>query len=137
VRSGIALFAAGVAMLLLALWLRNPVLPYGDDAPAASGAGVSSTNGSSQYDANVHSEALAELRSAVNDEKARLTANATRALNAPNNLDDAFDYLASLGPAPEQGIVLFDGALPLAWSGQVEVDPSIATAPFSVTITPF
>jgi len=34
---GIALVVGGSAILLLALWLRNPLLPYGGEAATASG----------------------------------------------------------------------------------------------------
>ncbi|HUQ18551.1 MAG TPA: ATP-binding protein [Gemmatimonadaceae bacterium] len=125
--SGIALLAVGVAMILLALWLRNPVLPYDGDASAASG----------HYDATVRAQAMADLRSSLQTERARLTRDALHALGAPPTIDKAFDHLASIKPAPEEGIVLFDGSTPVAWSGQVTVDPSLNSAPFSVSITPF
>src|SRR5687768_3886073 len=80
---------------------------------------------------------MAALRSAVAEEQRRLRRAAALALESPRSLDDAFEYLASLDPSPEEGIVLFENAQPLAWSGRVVVDPTPAAAPLSVSVTPF
>ena len=78
--AGVALVTGGSAILLLALWLRNPLLPYGSEPPAASGE---------QLEARAH--ALSQLRSAVSNEVERLTSRATSSLDAP--AATPFDHL--------------------------------------------
>jgi signal transduction histidine kinase len=134
----IALVAGGSAILLVALWLRNPLLPYGGGLPTASdrtasGAGATQ-NG---YEAEVRARALSALRAALDRELRRLVADAQRALDAPPAVDKAFDHVAAIEPADEEGLVLFEHDTPVAWAGQIVVDPSAASAPLSVSITPF
>ena len=119
---GIALVAGGSAILLLALWLRNPLLPYGGEAPSASGGAA---------------QALSALRTALQSEHRRLVVDAQKALDAPATIYEAFDHLVAIGLTGEEGIVLFEHEAPVAWAGQIVVDPTTASAPFSATITPF
>jgi len=91
VAPGIALFAGGSAILLLALWLRSPLLPYGGEAANASGRGRTPPAGSVDgYESNVRARGMAALRNAINEEERRLRNAATRALSSPGNLDGAF-----------------------------------------------
>jgi len=122
---GIALVVGGSAILLLALWLRNPLLPYGGEAAAASGTEARTLS------------ALSALRGALDNNQRQLVSDARKAVNAPTGTSEAFDYLAGIGPRVEEGIVLFDAATPVAWTGQVVLDPSGIVAPFSVSVTPF
>jgi hypothetical protein len=135
---GVALVAGGSLILLLAVWLRNPLLPYAAETADASGrASGASSSTASAYESDARARAMAALRSAVAEEQRRLRRAAALALESPRSLDDAFEYLASLDPSPEEGIVLFENAQPLAWSGRVVVDPTPAAAPLSVSVTPF
>lgn len=125
-------------ILLLAVWLRNPLLPYAADTADASGRASGASPGTaSTYESDARARAIAALRSAVVEQERRLRRAAALALESPGSLDAAFDYLASLDPSPEEGIVLFENAQPLAWSGRVVVDPAPAAAPLSVSVTPF
>ncbi len=122
--SGVALLTGGSAILLLALWLRNPLLPYGSETRAASG---------DQQQARAL--ALSQLRGALSNEVERLTAKATSSLDAPAGAP--FDHLESVGTTPEEGIVLFDTNTPIAWTGQLVVPPDTGSGPISVSFTPF
>jgi two-component system nitrogen regulation sensor histidine kinase NtrY len=126
---GIALVAGGSAILLLALWLRNPLLPYGGVAPAASGT-------TANTEARTLS-ALAALRGALENNRRQLVSDALKAIDAPTRASEVFDYLARIEPRVEEGIVLFDGAAPIGWTGQIVLDPTSVAAPFSLTVTPF
>ncbi|MFN2603627.1 MAG: PAS domain-containing sensor histidine kinase [Gemmatimonadaceae bacterium] len=122
--SGVALVTGGSAILLLALWLRNPLLPYGSEPRAASG---------DQLEARAH--ALSQLRSALSNEVERLTAKATSSLDAP--AATPFDHLESVGTTPEEGIILFDHNTPIAWTGQLVVPPDTGSSLTSVSFSPF
>ena len=132
------LIAAGSAIVLLALWVRNPVLPYGGGPPGASGggtAGVSASPGS--YESQARSRGFSALRTALAEEQRRLQLNAERSLVAPRNIESAFEYLSRIGLSKEEGVVLFEGGAPVAWSGQIAVDPEASAVAISVVITPF
>lgn len=132
------LIAAGSAIVLLALWVRNPVLPYGGGQPDASGGGIpASTTRPGSYESQARARGLSALRAALVAEEKRLQLDARRALDAPSRIESAFDHLSRIGLAKEEGVVLFDHASPIAWSGQVAVDPSASRGPVSVIITPF
>ncbi len=123
--SGVALVTGASVILLLALWLRNPLLPYGSEPRAASG---------DQQQARAH--ALSQLRSALSNEVERLAAKARSSLDAPVAAT-AFDHLEKVGTTPEEGIVLFDHNTPIAWTGQLVVPPDTGSGPISVSFTPF
>lgn len=123
--SGVALVTGGSAILLLALWLRNPLLPYGSEPRAASG---------DQLEARAL--ALSQLKGALSNEVERLTAKARRSLDAPSAAT-AFDHLERVGTTSEEGIVLFDHNVPIAWTGQLVVPPDTASGPTSVSFSPF
>ena len=132
------LVAAGSAIVLLALWLRNPVLPYGGDQPGASGDGsTSATSRAGSYESQARARGLSALRAGLATEQRRLTLDATRALDAPQRVESAFDHLAGMGLLGEEGVVLFDHDVPVAWAGQVAVEPTPALEPVSISITPF
>jgi two-component system, NtrC family, nitrogen regulation sensor histidine kinase NtrY len=124
-------------MLLFALWLRNPVLPYGGEGPTASGGPTTPASASAQqYENDARRRGLSSLRAALATERQRLQRNAVKALDAPANVERAFDYLSAI-PADEEGIVLYDGGSAAAWAGQVVVDPSTASSAGGVAFTPF
>ena len=132
------LVAAGSAIVLLALWVRNPVLPYGGGQPGASGGGapVAAAKAGS-YESEARARGVSALRSALAVEQQRLQLSAQRALDAPSSAESAFERLSHLGLSKEEGVVLFDRGVPVAWSGRLAVDPSTSRSPVSVTITPF
>ncbi|MEP6904662.1 MAG: ATP-binding protein [Gemmatimonadales bacterium] len=132
------LIGAGSAIVLLALWVRNPVLPYGAGQPGASGGAApaaSAAEGSHESQAGLRG--LEALRTALTEERRRLQLNAERALDAPRNVESAFGYLSHGELSEAEGVILFQGAAPVAWSGQIAVDPSASAVAVSVVITPF
>jgi len=135
---GVALVVGSSAVLLLALWLRSPLLPYAGEAADASGGGLGATSAKGdRYESEARARGLLALRNAVTEEERRLRRAATLALEAPNSLGAAFDYLAGLEPAAEEGLVLFEKEQPLAWAGRVVVDPTPAVDPLSAEVGPF
>jgi signal transduction histidine kinase len=137
-RPAAALIAAGSAIVLLALWLRNPVLPYAGDQPGAS-AGVSppAPASTADYESQARARGLAALRTSLAEEQQRLIRDASHALELPRGITRAFAHLSHIALLKEEGIVVFENDQPVAWSGQVAVDPTLSTAPVSVTVTPF
>lgn len=134
---GVALVAGGSAILLLALWLRDPLLPYGDEPSGASGRDRAAPATAGGYESDARATALSSLRASLAAAERRLRSHATRALDAPTALQPAFDHLAEIGPEREEGLILFQHDTPVAWAGQVVVDPAASTAPFDVSISPF
>jgi two-component system nitrogen regulation sensor histidine kinase NtrY len=135
---GSVLLAGSVAILILALWLRNPVLPYGGEQPDASGPSRSSSPvASAAEEAETRNRALASLRMGLAADERRLALDARRALDAPPPAPERFRFLSEVQRAPEQGIVLFEHDAPVAWAGQVVVDPSGASDGLSVSFSPF
>jgi two-component system nitrogen regulation sensor histidine kinase NtrY len=133
----VALLAGGSAILLLALWLRSPLLPYGGDAPNASRGGPAGAAGTDIYESEVRAGALSALRASLEQEEQRLIGAATHALDAPPVTQRAFDHLAALRLSKEEGLVLFEDSVPVAWAGQVVVDPASAGHAVGISITPF
>lgn len=134
---GLALAAGGSAILLLAVWVRDPLLPYGAEAPGASGRDTTVAAKPNTDQLEARSRGLSALRGEVAKAEGRLRREATSALDAPSFVEGAFDRLANIELTAEEGIVLFDREIPLAWAGQIVVDPAPATAPLSVAISPF
>jgi two-component system nitrogen regulation sensor histidine kinase NtrY len=135
---GVALAAGCTAILIVALWLRNPVLPYAADASAASGhPGTTASGAVTGYEAEARARGILALRDALADEERTLRRHAIAALDAPPAADDAFTYLAHVRPRSEEGLTLFERDLPLAWAGQIVTDPAAEVLPVTVAITPF
>ncbi len=135
---GIALVAGGSAILLLALWLRSPLLPYGGEAADASGGGLTPSGATaSRYETDARARGVRALRNAITNEERRLRGAAVRALASPGSLDAAFEYLEVLELSAQEGIVLYDKGQPFAWSGRIVVDPAPALEPLTVSVTPF
>jgi len=75
------LVAAGSAIVLLALWVRNPVLPYGGGQPGASGSGApAGAARAGSYESEARARGLSALRSALTVEQQHLQLDAQRAL---------------------------------------------------------
>jgi two-component system nitrogen regulation sensor histidine kinase NtrY len=110
------------------MWVRTPALPR---TAGTSGAPDSDRAGAVEGAARA-------LERAVADAIERLDAQATSALGAPADVDAAFAFLSTR--APQRGgesVVLFDQNRPLAWSGEMRIDPDTVTSPISVTFNPF
>jgi two-component system nitrogen regulation sensor histidine kinase NtrY len=134
----VALVAGGSAILLFALWLRSPLLPYPGEAADASGRAQAAPGASTDgTESDARARGLLALRNAITEEEGRLRRAARLALGAPPRLDDAFDYLASLEPTAEEGFVVFERGQPLAWAGRVVADPTLATEPLAGSVGPF
>jgi two-component system, NtrC family, nitrogen regulation sensor histidine kinase NtrY len=117
-----------VPLFLIAMWVRTPALP-----------GTAATNGASDAErARAAEGAVRALERAVADAIQRLDAQATSALGAPDDVEGAFEFLSTRAPHQKgESVVLFDGNRPLAWAGEMRVDPDTITSPISVTFSPF
>jgi signal transduction histidine kinase len=126
---------AGAAIILLAWWLRNPLLPYGGESSGASDFSGRSEAGS---DTEVRRlEALRELREKIAETEAKLRISATKALDAPADAEGAFAFVRKLPDARENGIMLTDRGLPFAWSGQIKTGLTDIPSGTAVVTTPF
>jgi two-component system nitrogen regulation sensor histidine kinase NtrY len=122
--------------VLLALWVRFPIIPYassGSRASESTAAGAARAAG----DAEIRRRATTSLATTIAREERALGAAAQQALSAPSAVDKAFDYLRALPLAPASGVVLLENDVPVAWSGQLKADPRVFTAPLAVLRSPF
>ncbi len=126
---------AGVAVIALAWWLRNPLLPYGSDTPGASG--FSRSFGAKDDPEVRRLTALGEIKQEIADAETRLTVAATKALDAPKRPEAAFAFVRRLPKGRESGLVVFDNGIPLAWSGQVRTQLTDVPSGTVVMSTPF
>lgn len=127
--------AAGVAIVLLAWWLRNPLLPYGSDTPGAS---AFSSRFRVRDDPEVRRlAALREISREIANAEIRLTRAATLALDAPADPGRAFAFVRKLPKGRESGLIVIDRGAPLAWSGQLKTVPMTLQSGTSVVNTPF
>ena len=120
--------AAGAAILLLACWLRNPLIPYGGGTPGASGISESEARSA---------EGARALTKAVTEEHRRLANLAASALRAPREVEAAFEFLKNTSPASESGVIVFENSQPFAWTGQFRNTPLFTGEGTSVLFTPF
>ena len=131
----IAYAATGAAVLLLAYWLRDPLIPYGAITPGASGISADSS-GISESDAR-HTEAVKELGNAIRESHRALSELAERALAVPQDPDAAFDFLRDRKMPAETGIIVFKAGTPFAWAGQMRNPPQLTGPGTTVTFSPF
>jgi two-component system, NtrC family, nitrogen regulation sensor histidine kinase NtrY len=120
--------AVAIPLFLIAMWVRTPALPRT--------AGPVSSNGTERVDAE--EGALRALASELATTRQRLERRATSALDAPGDPERAFGYLSAR--SPERGyesVVLFDRDHPLAWSGEMRINPDTLTSPVGVEFGPF
>jgi signal transduction histidine kinase len=90
------------------------------------------------YNRDAVSRASGALDHALTSAAADLSRRAERALDAPSSAADAFEHLTALvAGSGEHGIVLYRGGAPLAWSGQVRVDPDTLHSPVGVVTSEF
>ena len=110
------------------MWVRTPALPRtaGTDAsPDSERVGAAE-------------RAVRVLERAIAEAIERLDARAASALDAPADAEGAFSFLSTLSPQTEgESVVLFHQSRPLAWSGEMRIDPDTLTGPISLTFSPF
>src|SRR5439155_16695325 len=81
---------------------------------------------------------LSDLQRALDDAVRESSADAARALDAPNDRPGAFQALARLDRrGEERGTVLFAGDTEIAWTGTVRVPVDSARIGTSLVATPF
>ncbi len=119
---------AAIPLFLIAIWVRTPALPR---TAHANGAGDPERTG-------VAEASVKALERAVSDAILRLDTQAASALDAPADVEGAFAYLASRAPRKEgESVVLFEHNRPIAWSGQIRIEPDTLRRPVSVMFSPF
>jgi len=132
---GLALAAAGAAILLLAFWLRNPLIPYSGNT---SGASSFSADSAREAEALARrAKAIQSLGSEVVRVQRQLAAHVAAAVNAPAEPDGAFEYLKELDAGRGVGIILVERGRPLAWTGQFRNPPISTGTGTSVSFSPF
>ena len=126
-------------MVLLAFWLRDPLIPYGGDTPRASEFSGDSVR--PEDPARLRIQALGAMRDAILATHSDLARIAALALDAPVGSSRAFASLRPLLRAPDQGVILVEGGVPAAWAGQVKARPiptgtgtSVSVGEFYVTL---
>jgi signal transduction histidine kinase len=78
------------------------------------------------------------LERAISEAIQRLDAQATSALGAPADPQGAFAFLSTRAPHKDgESVVLFDQNRPLAWAGEIRIEPDTLASPISVTFSPF
>jgi signal transduction histidine kinase len=113
---------AGAAVVLLAWWLRDPLIPYGGETPGASG--ISSDSTPPDEPLRKREQALAAMADAIRSKQAELGVIAASALEAPARPADAFEFLERLPKSPDAGVMIVDNGEPAAWAGQMRSPPS-------------
>ena len=108
---------AGAAVVLLAWWLRDPLIPYVADSADASDFSGDSARVSDPARRRV--EAIAAMSEEIRSTHRRLAEVAATALNSPAVAADAFTHLRKIPDSPDEGVILMEGGTPLAWAGQV------------------
>ena len=90
------------------------------------------------YRREVELRAAQRWEATVTAASSRLTAAATRALDAPPTPTDAFAFVAPLAEGPgERGIVVFRGGRPAVWAGRMRISPDTLSAPFGAVFSSF
>jgi signal transduction histidine kinase len=110
------------------MWVRTPALPRTTPSAAPNGdERATATDG-----------AMRALQRELTSTRERLDERATAALDAPATAEGAFAYLDTRSPHREgESVVLLEAGRPLAWSGEMRIDPDSAGAPLTVSFTPF
>lgn len=127
--------AAGAAVLALAIWLRNPSVPYARDTTGASD--FAQGDAAIDDDARRRARAIESLRARLATAERALANGAARALETPDSQREGFEFLRSTELGPESAIVLYEGDRPFAWSGSLHTETRQPPDGASVTSTPF
>src|SRR5687768_6963066 len=120
------LMVLALAALALAAWSRFPTAPKlafsaGEGEPLVAPDAI-------------RAGAVAELRSRLAREIARIQSAAETALDAPRSADGAFDGMpARRAGDPAWGVMLYERGQRIAWSGRLRIVAEDVTAPLSVT----
>lgn len=78
------------------------------------------------------------LERTLAETRQRLDERVNSALDAPADPAGAFAFLSARSPQKEgESVVLFDHDHPVAWSGEMRIDPDTLRGPVSVTFNPF
>jgi signal transduction histidine kinase len=110
------------------MWVRTPAL-----LRTGGGGGVPDSER-----AGAAEGAVRALERAISEAIQRLDARATSALDAPEDAEGGFAFLATRSPQRDgESVVIFDHNCPLAWAGEMRIDPDTLTSPVSVTFNPF
>ena len=133
--SRLAYAGVGAAVLLLAYWLRNPLIPYGEGTPSASS--ISTDSARDDEADRRRQEAVSALASAIQEKQKELAQYAFSALNAPQDPELSFDFLRDLSLPQETGVLLADTTGISAWAGQFRANPAFTGTGTSVTFSPF
>ncbi len=131
----IAPLAAGIGIVLLAVWVRSPSLPYAADWRRASAS--SESRGTPDADARRRARSIESLREGIAQAERQLRLNASRALMAPSSQGPAFEFLQALSVDQGSAVVLFNDGIPVAWTGKFRTDPRVVADGASVTFSPF
>ncbi len=129
------MIVAGAAVVLLAWWLRDPLIPYGADSGGASE--ISGDTARSPDPSRRRDEAIAAMSEEIRSTHRRLAEIAAVALNSPAAAADAFTHLRKIPDSPDQGVILIEGGAPLAWAGQLRSAPDPAGAGTSLIFDDF
>ena len=120
------LLALGLGALFLATWSRFPTGPK-----LAFSAGEGEPLGAPDA---VRAGAVAELRTRLAREIARIQSAAETALDAPRSPEAAFDGIpARRAGDPGWGVMLYERGQRVAWSGRLRIAAEDVTAPLTVT----
>jgi signal transduction histidine kinase len=125
----------GTAVILLAYWLRDPLIPYGASTPGASGISADSAV-ISESDVR-HSEAVTALGGAIRESHRNLASIAAAAVGVPESPEAAFDFLRNREMSPETGVIVFKSGKPFAWTGQMRNPPQLTGPGTTVGFSPF
>jgi signal transduction histidine kinase len=122
------LAAASIPLFLIAMWVRTPALPRT--------SGPVSPNRGERVDAA--EGAVRALERVLGETRQRLDERVNSALDAPSDPTGAFAFLSARSPQKDgESVVLFDHDRPLAWSGEMRVDPDTLRSAVGVTFSPF
>ena len=114
-------------LFLVAMWVRTPFLPRSQAPAPSADDGTGAATG-----------ALRALERALGEAIERLDARAAAALDAPDEPDEAFRFLASRSPQRDgESVVLYDRDRPVAWAGTIRVDPDSIRGATSVVFREF
>jgi two-component system nitrogen regulation sensor histidine kinase NtrY len=104
-------------VVLIAWWLRDPLIPYGTELGGASD--FSGNPAQAEEPARRRAEAIAAMSEEIRSTHRRLAGIAVAALEAPATPAEAFTHLRKIPDSPEQAVTLIEGGSPFAWAGQL------------------
>jgi two-component system nitrogen regulation sensor histidine kinase NtrY len=121
--------------VLLAFWLRDPLIPYDGAGGAASDFSGDTTRPDDP--AGRRSQAISAMAAAIRQTHGRLAQIAASALDAPAAPGAAFTHLSKIPDSPDHGVILLEQGTPLAWAGQLRSPPNPASIGTTVQFDDF